>query len=206
MSDPGKRHIYPIFGDILGRAEKEDLLEQKGGVFWLTGLSGSGKSTIAAAVERQLHQRGYFVKLLDGDNIRFGINADLGFSPEDRVENIRRVAEVAKLFAQTGIIVLSSFISPTKAIREMAVKIIGQEDFHEIFVDTPLEICEQRDVKGLYQKARAGLIPDFTGIHQPFESPEKPALALKTADKTVDESAEELVRYILSLQPDSKDN
>ena len=171
-------HIYPIFDRMLGRSDKETLLGQRGLMVWFTGLSGSGKSTIAIALERELHRRGLLCRILDGDNIRGGINNNLGFSPEDRVENIRRIAEVGKLFVDTGIITLAAFISPSDESRRMAASIIGKDDFLEIYVSTPLEECERRDVKGLYAKARKGEIRNFTGISAPFEVPACPDLAL----------------------------
>lgn len=189
-------NIHPIFDRLVTRQEQERLLNQKGKVLWFTGLSGSGKSTIAEALERQLFNQGYFVKVLDGDNIRSGINKNLGFSLDDRKENIRRIAEVAKLFLDSGAIVLCSFVSPTIEIRDMAKEIIGQDDFKEIFVDTPLSICELRDVKGLYKKARAGEIKGFTGIDSPFEAPKKPTLILKTENKSVAENASEAIKLI----------
>ena len=189
-------NIHPIFDRLVSRDEQERLLNQKGKVFWFTGLSGSGKSTIAEAFERRLYTDGYFVKVLDGDNIRSGINKNLGFSIEDRTENIRRIAEVAKLFVDSGVIVLCSFVSPTKEIRQRAKDIIGENDFLEIFVDTPLEICESRDVKGLYKKARAGEIKGFTGIDSPFDAPENPKLRLKTAETSVDGSVNQLIELI----------
>ena len=186
-------NIHPIHDIIIDRASQERLLNQTGKVFWFTGLSGSGKSTIAAAFEKELYKNGYFVKLLDGDNIRSGINRDLGFSIEDSQENIRRIAEVAKLFVDSGSIVLCSFISPTIKIRNLAREIIGKKDFLEIFVDTPLDVCEQRDVKGLYKKARRGEIKGFTGIDSPFEAPDAPALKLTTVDTSVESSVSGLI-------------
>ncbi|MEO0874622.1 MAG: adenylyl-sulfate kinase, partial [Bacteroidota bacterium] len=165
---------------------------------WLTGLSGSGKSTIAQGVERKLFEAGYFPQVLDGDNIRSGINNNLGFSLEDRQENIRRIAEVAKLYTHSGIVVLSSFISPTRAIRQQAAEIIGPEDFLEIFVDTPLEVCEARDVKGLYAKARRGEIKGFTGIDSPYEAPTKPYLSIPTAEMSVEEAVEQVFAAVMS--------
>ena len=162
-------NIYPIFDRMLTRADKERLLGQRGVMLWFTGLSGSGKSTLAIALERALQERGKLCRILDGDNIRTGINNNLGFSDEDRTENIRRIAEVAKLFVDTGIITLAAFISPTERMRQMARTIIGDADFKEIYVSTPVEECERRDVKGLYAKARAGLVKNFTGISAPFE-------------------------------------
>lgn len=172
---------------------------QKGMVFWFTGLSGSGKSTIAQGLEKALHEKGHLVMVLDGDNVRTGINNNLGFSDEDRKENIRRIAEVAKLFVNAGIITICCFVSPTVEIREQAKAIIGAENFREIFVNTPIEECERRDVKGLYAKARKGEIKDFTGINAPFEAPVKPDLELKTALKSVDESVKEAMDFALPL-------
>lgn len=192
-------HIHPIFDQLLSRTEREERLGQRARVFWLTGLSGSGKSTIAQGLERALFQKGYFPQVLDGDNIRSGINNNLGFSLEDREENIRRIAEVAKLYAHSGVIVLSSFISPTRAIRAKAKAIIGEEDFIEIFIDTPLEVCEARDVKGLYAKARRGEIKGFTGIDSPYESPEHPFLRVPTADMTVAEAVAYVMTHIEPL-------
>lgn len=189
-------NIHPIFDNLVQREEQERLLNQCGKVYWFTGLSGSGKSTIAAAFERELYNRGYFVKVLDGDNIRSGINRNLGFSMEDREENIRRIAEVAKLFVDSGIIVLCSFVSPTQHIRNQAKEIIGEGDFYEIFVDTPLEICEKRDVKGLYKKARAGELKGFTGIDSPYESPLSPILRIFTPDYTVEQSVAKLITLV----------
>ena len=189
-------NLYPIHDLLVKRAEQERLLNQKGKVFWFTGLSGSGKSTIAAAFERKLYDQGYFVKVLDGDNIRSRINSDLGFSIEDRSENIRRIAEVAKLFVDSGIIVLCSFVSPTLQIRNQAKDIIGQKDFCEVFIDTPLNICEERDVKGLYKKARAGEIKGFTGVDSPFEIPLAPNLRLFTPDTTVKQSVAKLITIL----------
>ena len=197
MNNQETNHIYPIFDRMLGRADKEELLKQHGLMIWFTGLSGSGKSTIAIALERELQQRGLLCRILDGDNIRSGINNNLGFSAEDRVENIRRIAEVGKLFVDTGIITLAAFISPNNEIREMAAGIIGKEDFLEIYVSTPLEECERRDVKGLYAKARRGEIKIFTGISAPFEAPTHPALSLDTSKLSLKESVDQLLDLIL---------
>lgn len=191
------KHIYPIFDRMLTRADKEELLKQHSVMIWFTGLSGSGKSTIAIALERELQKRGLLCRILDGDNIRSGINNNLGFSAEDRVENIRRIAEIGKLFVDTGIITLAAFISPNNDIREMAANIIGKEDFMEIYVSTPIEECERRDVKGLYAKARKGEIKNFTGISAPFEAPEHPALSLNTSKLSVEESVNKLLDLIL---------
>lgn len=181
-------HIYPIFDQILSREDKQHLLGQRSAVVWFTGLSGSGKSTIAQALERELYKQGRLTKLLDGDNIRTGLGKNLGFSVNDRRENIRRVAEVAKLFAQAGVICLCSFVSPTREIRNLAKEIIGEEDFLEVYVNAPLEVCEARDVKGLYQKARAGIIKDFTGIDSPFEAPPSPFMEIKTDQEALAQS------------------
>ncbi|MFA6834739.1 MAG: adenylyl-sulfate kinase [Bacteroidaceae bacterium] len=192
-----KKHIYPIFDRMLGRKDKEHLLKQRSLMLWFTGLSGSGKSTIAIALERELHKRGLLCRVLDGDNIRTGINSNLGFSEEDRKENIRRIAEVSKLFVDTGVITIAAFISPTDEIRQQAEDIIGAENFYEIFISTPLSECEKRDVKGLYAKARAGEIKHFTGISAPFEKPINPALSLDTSQLSVEESVEKLLELIL---------
>lgn len=192
------KHIYPIFDRMLTRRDKEMLLGQRGVMVWFTGLSGSGKSTVAIAVERELHRRGLLCRILDGDNIRSGINNNLGFSEADRVENIRRIAEVGKLFVDTGIITLAAFISPTNSLREMAERIIGEADFKEVYVSTPLAVCEQRDVKGLYAKARRGEIKDFTGVSAPFEVPVRPALAIDTSVLSLEESVEKVLELILN--------
>ena len=190
-------HIYPIFDKMMTRQDKENLLHQKGVMVWFTGLSGSGKSTIAIALERELHKRGFLCRILDGDNIRSGINNNLGFTETDRIENIRRIAEVGKLFVDTGIITLAAFISPNNEIREMAASIIGKNDFLEIYVSTPIAECERRDVKGLYAKARKGEIKNFTGISAPFEAPSHPALSLDTSVLSVEESVNKLLDIIL---------
>ena len=197
MNDSKATHIYPIFDRMLGRADKEELLHQHGLMIWFTGLSGSGKSTIAIALERELQQRGLLCRILDGDNIRSGINNNLGFSEADRVENIRRIAEVAKLFVDTGIVTIAAFISPSNDIREMAADIIGKDDFVEVYVSTPIEECERRDVKGLYAKARRGEIKNFTGISAPFEAPEHPSLTLDTSVLSLEDSVHRLLELIL---------
>lgn len=191
------KHIYPISDRMLSRSDKEELLKQHSVMIWFTGLSGSGKSTIAIALERELQKRGLLCRILDGDNIRSGINNNLGFSAEDRIENIRRIAEIGKLFVDTGIITIAAFISPNNDIREMAANIIGKEDFMEIYVSTPIEECERRDVKGLYAKARKGEIKNFTGISAPFEAPQHPALSLDTSKLSVEESVNKLLELIL---------
>lgn len=189
-------NIYPIYDRIMTRQDKEALLKQRGMMVWFTGLSGSGKSTIALAVERELHRRGILCRILDGDNIRCGINAGLGFSAEDRKENIRRIAEVGKLFVETGIVTLAAFVSPTNEYRQMARNIIGSEDFIEIYVSTPLEVCERRDVKGLYARARRGEVKDFTGISAPFEIPEHPAMSVDTSRQPLEESVKQVINMI----------
>ena len=168
----------------------------RGAVLWFTGLSGSGKSTIGHRVERMLLERGAFAYVLDGDNVRHGLNSDLGFAPEDRVENIRRIGEVARLFADAGALVVSAFISPYREDRDRIRDLMPTGEFVEVFVDTPLEVCEARDPKGLYKRARAGEIRNFTGLDAPYEAPDDPEVHLKTAESTVDESAEQVIRYL----------
>ena len=197
MNNTQPNNIYPIFDRMLGREDKEALLKQRSVMVWFTGLSGSGKSAIAIALERELHKRGLLCRILDGDNIRSGINNNLGFSAEDRVENIRRIAEVSKLFIDTGVITIAAFISPNNELREMASTIIGKDNFLEIYVNTPIEECERRDVKGLYAKARKGEIKDFTGVSAPFEAPEHPALSLDTSVLSLEESVNKLLELIL---------
>lgn len=181
---------------MLSRQDKEQLLGQKGVMLWFTGLSGSGKSTVAIALERELQKRGLLCRILDGDNIRTGINANLGFSADDRRENIRRVAEVAKLFVDTGIITIAAFVSPTEDLRNLAQHIIGKDDFKEIFISTPIEECERRDVKGLYARARRGEVKNFTGISAPFEAPQHPALSLDTSILSLEESVAQLLQLL----------
>lgn len=190
-------NIYPIFDRMMTRADKENLLGQHSVMIWFTGLSGSGKSTIAIALERELHSRGIMCRILDGDNIRSGINNNLGFTAEDRMENIRRIAEISKLFVDTGIVTIAAFISPDAAMRKLACDIIGREDFIEIYVNTPLEVCEERDVKGLYAKARKGDIKNFTGISAPFEAPAHPDLCLDTSVLSLKECVDRLLDLIL---------
>jgi len=188
-------NIHPIFDTILSTERKEELLNQKSIVIWMVGLSGSGKSTIARALEQELHRQGYLTALLDGDNLRSGVNNNLTFSKEDRIENIRRAAEVSRLFASNGVITICSLISPTSEIRSMAKKIIGAK-YCEVYINCPLEVCEQRDVKGLYAKARKGEIPDFTGISSPFEPPENPDISLDTANNNIETVLKELIEKI----------
>lgn len=190
-------HIYPIFDKMLTRADKEALLGQRGLMLWMTGLSGSGKSTLAIALERELQRRGILCRILDGDNIRSGINNNLGFSPADRRENIRRIAEVARLFVDTGIVTIAAFISPSEELRRMAAGIVGEGDFVEIYVSTPLSVCEERDVKGLYAKARRGEISEFTGISAPFEAPQSPALSIDTSARPLGDCVEDVLKLIL---------
>jgi len=194
-----QENIHPIFGRLTSQKQKQLFLNQKSKVLWFTGLSGSGKSTIAIGLEKKLFANGFFNQVLDGDNIRTGICSNLGFSIEDRQENIRRISEVSKLFCNSGIICLNSFVSPTIKIRELAKSIIGKENFLEVFVNTPLHICESRDVKGLYKKARAGEIRNFTGIDSPFEAPQNPALELLTENKTIEQCVDECYDFILPL-------
>jgi adenylylsulfate kinase len=194
-----QNNIHPVFDRILQRKDKESLLQQKSIVIWFTGLSGSGKTTIAIALEKKLNKKGFLTQILDGDNVRTGINNNLGFSEVDRIENIRRIAEVSNLFLNCGIITINCFVSPTIAIREQAKQIINKENFIEVFVNTPLEICEKRDIKGLYKKARAGEIKNFTGIDAPFEAPLNPTVDVKTENLTVEESANQVLSFILPL-------
>jgi len=191
------KNIHPTFDKILKREDKEKLLNQRSIVIWITGLSGSGKTTIAQGLELELHKRGFLTKLLDGDNVRSGINNNLKFTEADRKENIRRIAEVSKLFMMGGVILINCFISPTKEIRDQAKKIVGEDDFFEIYVNTPLEVCEERDIKGLYAKARAGLIKNFTGIDSPYEEPENPAVEIKTEEQNIDESVQHVLKVLL---------
>ncbi len=188
--------IYPIFDKMLSREEKEQLLHQRGIMIWMTGLSGSGKSTVAIGVERELHRRGILCRILDGDNIRAGINSNLGFSAEDRRENIRRIAEIGKLFVDTGIVTIACFVSPTTELREMARQIIGEKDFREVYIATPIEECERRDVKGLYARARRGEVKDFTGISAPFEAPTHPDLSLDTSKMTLKQEVDAVVELV----------
>lgn len=194
-----ENNIYPVFDEILKRSDKEKLLKQRSKVIWMTGLSGSGKTTIAKYLDEALYHKGYVAQILDGDNIRSGINSNLTFSEADRKENIRRIAEVSKLFMNCGIIIINSFISPTEEIRKMALNIIGQENFFEVFVSAPLEVCEKRDTKGLYAKARRGEIKNFTGIDSPFELPQNADATVRTDIQTIEESVNQLLERILPL-------
>lgn len=197
MSTP--QNIHPTFSQLLGREAKETLLNQRGLVVWLYGLSGSGKSTLATALERRLHEEGVFTQVLDGDNIRTGLNNNLGFSDEDRSENIRRIAEVAKLFASAGVVTITSFICPRNELRALAREIIGQADFLEVYVECSFETCEQRDVKGLYAKAKAGQVQNFTGRDSSFEAPEPrdaADLILNTDNQAEGESLDQLYHAV----------
>lgn len=191
-----KLHIIP-HNYKLGQADKESRQGHKAACLWFTGLSGSGKSTIANAVEQALFTEGFHTYILDGDNIRNGINKDLDFSETGRNENIRRIGEVARLFCDAGIIVLAAFVSPFKKDREVLKSLMGDQ-FYEIFVDAPVEVCEQRDVKGLYKKARAGEISNFTGISSPFEAPENPDIHIHTDNEDIQQSTDKVVHYITS--------
>lgn len=192
-----ENHIYTTFDKIKDRQAKEIYLKQRGKVIWMTGLSGSGKTTLASALEKRLFELNYFCQILDGDNVRSGINTNLRFTEEDRIENIRRIAEVSKLFMNCGIILICAFISPTNKMRNMAREIIGEEDFLEIFVDTPLEVCEQRDPKGLYKKARAGEIPNFTGISAPFEVPKDPFMVVDNSQSDIKKTVKRMLKKVI---------
>ena len=189
------RNIVRHYGRI-GAADREELLGQRGCIVWLTGLSGSGKSTIGYALEERLIRDGHAAYVLDGDNLRHGLNGDLGFSAEDRAENIRRVGEVAILFADAGLITISAFISPYRCDRDRLREAAGKGRFVEVYVQTPLEVCQERDPKGLYAKAHAGEIQDFTGVDAPYEPPQSPELVLDTQDRTVDECVEVVLSYL----------
>lgn len=189
--------IYPVFDQILRREDKERLLRQHSKVIWFTGLSGSGKTTLARELELRLNLNGYLTQILDGDNIRSGINNNLSFTDEDRKENIRRIAEVTKLLINSGVITINAFISPTAEIRQMAMDIIGKENFLEIYVSTPFEVCEQRDTKGLYKKAREGKIVNFTGLDSPFEPPANADAEVDTSKLTTEQCVEKILKVVL---------
>lgn len=195
QTEPVSKNIHWHHGK-LSEEDRIKFLAQRGAVVWLTGLSGSGKSTIAREVEHALVENGHNAYVLDGDNIRHGLNKNLGFSPEDRTENIRRIGEVAKLFAEANVIVLTAFISPYKADRDQARALLPEGQFIEVLCDAPLETCEERDPKGLYKKARAGEIPEFTGISAPYEAPDKPELKLNTGDETLEESTRRVLDFL----------
>ena len=192
-------NIFTVFDDLINRNEKELLLDQKSKVIWMTGLSGSGKTTIAKALEKKLHLNNIISQLHDGDNIRVGISNNLSFSSEDRFENIRRISEISKLFLNCGIVTLNCFISPTNEIRQIAKDIIGENDFIEIYINASLKICEDRDVKGLYKKARNGEIKNFTGISATYEEPKQPNLVIDTTLLSIEESVKKIYDYILPL-------
>ena len=189
-------HIYPIKTKV-SKEQREQLMNQHAVLIWFTGLSGSGKSTLAVQLEAQLSDLGYKTYLLDGDNIRAGLNKDLSFTDEARVENIRRIGEVAKLLLDAGVVVLSAFISPFQADRQQVKEIVGSKNYIEVFVDAPLELCEQRDVKGLYRKARAGEVKNFTGIDSPYEAPANADVVLNTGELSVEESIAKLMNLVL---------
>ena len=195
MTDTKSSNITWHEGHV-AREDREKLLGQRGVTVWLTGLSGSGKSTVAVAAEKVLVESGRLAYVLDGDNVRHGLNSNLGFSPEDRTENIRRIGEVAKLFTESGVVVFTSFISPYRADRDAVRAIMPEGDFIEVYVAATVDTCEGRDVKGLYAKARKGEIPEFTGISAPYEEPEKPELVLDTNSQSVEESTLQLVAYL----------
>lgn len=206
MQPPKSKNIT-WHGANVTREERESLMGQKGAVVWFTGLSGSGKSTLTRRVEQLLLERGAAAYVLDGDNLRHRLNSDLGFSPADRAENIRRVGCVAQLFADAGMICLTAFISPYRVDRHAARALLDQGRFVEVFVDTPLAVCEERDPKGLYAKARAGVIPNFTGISAPYEAPERAELTIDTTGRTVDDCAAEVVDHLVRaklIQPFAK--
>lgn len=193
-----ENHIHPTVFKVSSE-QRKGRLKQSPKLIWFTGLSGSGKSTLANAVESQLFEDGYMTYLLDGDNIRTGLNKDLGFSDEDRIENIRRIAEVSKLMMDAGLLVVSAFISPFQEEREMIAKLVGEENFLEVFVDCPIEICEQRDVKGLYAKARKGIIKNFTGIDSPYEEPLHPAVHIHSDQEELNKSVQKVIQTISAI-------
>ena len=190
-------NIYTTFDRIKDRKAKEIYLKQRAKVIWLTGLSGSGKTTLASLLEKQLFELNYFCQILDGDNVRSGINKNLKFTIENRQENIRRIAEVAKLFMNCGIILICAFISPTNEMRRIARDIIGEDDFLEIFINTPLEVCEQRDRKGLYKRARSGDIKNFTGISSPFEISKEPFMVIDNTSQDISLTVSTMLKKII---------
>lgn len=189
-------YIYPIKTKVSAE-ERQRLMNQKPKLIWFTGLSGSGKSTLAVQLEAALHAKGFKTYLLDGDNIRSGLNRDLAFTDDARVENIRRISEVSKLFLDAGVVLLSAFISPFEADRAQVKSIVGAENYIEVFVDAPIEVCEQRDVKGLYKKARAGEVKNFTGISSPYEKPSHPDVIIATDQMNVEESIDVLIKAVV---------
>ncbi len=197
-------NIFPIFNTLLSVQDKEKLLNQRSLVIWLVGLSGSGKSTMARGLENELHKLGYLTQILDGDNLRSGINNNLAFTEGDRKENIRRAAEVSKLFANCGVITICSLISPTNEVRAMAKTIIGIDKYYEVFISCPIEVCESRDIKGLYKKARQGEIKNFTGIDSPFEEPVNSDLVIETDKYSLEYCHNQLVENILEkIKPEN---
>ncbi len=197
MSKEKPEEIFPVFDQIINRQDKEKLLKQKAKVIWLTGLSGSGKTTIGASLEKELYNLGYLTQVLDGDNIRSGINKNLKFTEEDRLENIRRIAEVTKLFLNCGVITINCFITPTESIRQIARDIIGRENMIEVYINASLEACEARDQKGLYKKARSGELKNFTGISSSFEVPQGADIELLTDELGIKEATEKLLNLVL---------
>jgi adenylylsulfate kinase len=195
MSTPTSRNITWHAG-MVTRADREGIAGHRGCTIWMTGLSGSGKSTLAVALEKKLWERGVRSYVLDGDNVRHGLNKDLGFSPEDRNENIRRIGEVAKLFTDANVVNVTAFISPYRADRDQVRALMAEGDFIEVFVDCPVEVCEGRDPKGLYKKARAGQIPEFTGISAPYEAPLNPEISLRTDRESEEESVQQVLQYL----------
>lgn len=190
-------NIFPVLDKSVRKEDKEKRLNQHATVIWMTGLSGAGKTTLAKRLDEELFNKGFLTQILDGDNIRSGINSNLSFTDEDRRENIRRIAEVSKLFLHCGIIPINSFISPTNDIRHLAMDIIGRDHFIEVFINAPLEVCEQRDIKGLYAKARRGEIKDFTGVNAPFEAPANFDIEIRTDLLTIEESVKKLLDFII---------
>ncbi len=206
MTEVKSSNVYWHEG-VISKEDRERLHKHKGICIWYTGLSGSGKSTIARKVEEKLYEHGISTYVLDGDNVRHGLNKNLGFSPEDRAENIRRIGEVAKLFADAGILVMTAFISPYKSDRDMVRKSFPDGDFVEVFIDATIETCEERDVKGLYKKARAGEIKEFTGISAPYESPDKPELVINTTeDDNIDRNADKVLKFLFENSYISRKN
>ena len=193
----GKRNNSPVFDGVTLRKSKEIFLKQKARVIWMSGLSGAGKTTLAIGLEKELFNRGYLAQVIDGDNIRHGLNKNLTFTDDDRKENLRRIAEVSKLFVNCGVITINSFISPTIETRQMAREIIGEDDFIEVFINSPLEICEMRDVKGLYKQARDGQLKNFTGIDSLYESPLYPDIEIHTDQFSVEECVKQLLDFVL---------
>jgi adenylylsulfate kinase len=191
------RNIFTDFNDYIRRSRRRFLVKQRPMVIWMTGLSGAGKTTLSLEIQKVMRRKGYFIKIFDGDIVRTGLCKDLGFSMEDRMENIRRIAELSKIFADSGLIVICSFISPTEAMRSMARDIIGRDNFMEVYINAPLEVCEKRDVKGLYARARKGLITNFTGIDSVFEPPLHPDIEVRTDLWSIEKTARYMLRRII---------